>query len=220
MQRGDKMSTKIPIESELKQYILTKYKSIRAFTQAAEIPYSTVDSMIKKGIDGTGINTISKICKTLSIDLESLASGRIVPIDEDNNTKTAKKRPMTFSEKLHRKRIEAGMSIEELAEASGIDIEDLKRSEQGFTPNSVVKKIGKLAQILMVEPVELLPDDDRLSSLKLADPGRPFNTKPLTSDEKQLLNNYNILNQQGKEKLIDYSDDLVGNSKYTDKQGK
>lgn len=220
MQRGDKMSTKIPIESELKQYILTKYKSIRAFTQAAEIPYSTVDSMIKKGIDGTGINTISKICKTLSIDLESLASGRIVPIDEDNNTKTAKKRPMTFSEKLHRKRIESGLSIEELAEASGIDIEDLKRSEQGLQPNSVVKKLAKLAQILKVESIELLPDDDRLSSLKLADPGRSFISKPLTSDEKQLLNNYNTLNQQGKEKLIDYSDDLVGNSKYTDKQAK
>ena len=212
------MSTKIPIESELKQYILTKFKSIRAFTQAAEIPYSTVDSMIKKGIDGTGINTISKICKTLSIDLESLASGCIVPIDEDNNTKTAKKRPMTFSEKLRSKRIEAGLTIEELSDVSGIDIEDLKRSEQGFTPNSVVKKLAKLAQALNVEPVELLPDDEPLSSLKLADSGRPFNTQSLTSDEKLLLSNYNILNKQGKEKLIDYSDDLVGNSKYTDKQ--
>lgn len=178
-------------------------------------------STVKKWEDGYISNMkrdkIASLAKILKINPVALITGDSEDISTDTHYK---KRPMTFSEKLRKKCVEAGLTIEELAEASGIDIEDLKRSEQGFTPNSVVKKIGKLAQILKVEPIELLPDDDRLSSLKLADPGRSFISKPLTSDEKQLLNNYNILNQQGKEKLIDYSDDLVGNSKYTDKQAK
>ena len=70
----------LSIEMELKQYILTKYKSIRAFTQEAEIPYSTFDTMIKRGISGTGVNTVTKICKTLEIDLKSLADGKIEPL--------------------------------------------------------------------------------------------------------------------------------------------
>ena len=178
-------------------------------------------STVKKWEDGYISNMkrdkIASLAKILKINPVALITGDSEDIRTNIHTK---KRPMTFSEKLRSKRIESGLSIEDLAEASGIDIEDLKRSEQGFPPNSVVKKLAKLAQALNVEPVELLPDDDPLSSLKLADSGRPFNTQSLTSDEKQLLNNYNILNQQGKEKLIDYSDDLVGNSKYTDKQEK
>lgn len=36
----------------------------------------------------------------------------------------------------------------------------------------------------------------------------------LSKEEKTLLENYNKLNSKGKEKLIDYSDDLVTNNKY------
>lgn len=178
-------------------------------------------STVKKWEDGYISNMkrdkIASLAKILKINPVALITGDSEDISTDTHYK---KRPMTFSEKLRSKRIEAGLTIEELSDVSGIDIEDLKRSEQGFTPNSVVKKLAKLAQALNVEPVELLPDDEPLSSLKLADSGRPFNTQSLTSDEKLLLSNYNILNKQGKEKLIDYSDDLVGNSKYTDKQEK
>ncbi|MEX0081936.1 hypothetical protein AB2T90_05845, partial [Clostridium butyricum] len=38
----------------------------------------------------------------------------------------------------------------------------------------------------------------------------------VTKEEKQLLENYNKLNSKGKEKLIDYSDDLTTNIKYMD----
>lgn len=199
------------IQQNLVRLINSRNLSQKEFAEMLGVTQAAVTNWVK-GKNSPDIEIISKICKLLNINItELIGEPKII---------SSKKRPMTFSEKLHRKRIEAGMSIEELAEASGIDIEDLKRNEQGLQPNSVVKKIAKLAQILKVEPIELLPDDDRLSSLKLADPGRSFISKPLTSDEKQLLNNYNILNQQGKEKLIDYSDDLVGNSKYTDKQAK
>lgn len=73
------MEKSITVELALKEFILSKYKSIRAFTIDADIPYSTVDTMIKKGIGGTGINTMIKICNTLLIDVESLANGYIKP---------------------------------------------------------------------------------------------------------------------------------------------
>ena len=38
------------IEEKLREYILTYYKSIREFTQKAEIPYSTMDGILKRGI--------------------------------------------------------------------------------------------------------------------------------------------------------------------------
>lgn len=71
------------IESELKEYILSKYKSIRAFSTVADIPYSTVDTMLKRGIGGTGVNTVIKICQTLNIDTESLGNGKIKEIKKD-----------------------------------------------------------------------------------------------------------------------------------------
>lgn len=38
----------------------------------------------------------------------------------------------------------------------------------------------------------------------------------VTKEEKQLLENYNKLNSKGKERLIDYSDELTTNIKYMD----
>ena len=38
----------------------------------------------------------------------------------------------------------------------------------------------------------------------------------LSNNENILLNNYNKLNSTGKEKLIEYSEDLAGNIKYID----
>lgn len=42
-----------------------------------------------------------------------------------------------------------------------------------------------------------------------------YKFKTQTKDEKELLSNYNKLNTKGKDKLIDYSNDLVENPKYT-----
>lgn len=58
------------------EFILTlikgKYKSIRQFALAADIPYSTVKSGLKAGINGMAVETVIKMCTTLGIRLESL----------------------------------------------------------------------------------------------------------------------------------------------------
>ena len=140
--------------------------------------------------------------------------------DHTSNSHTKKKRPMTLSEKVRRKRIEAGLSIEDLSKASGINIDELKQCELGNITPTISKNLSNLAKkALNVEPVELLPDSTDNDLYKVAD----YNNnkiKQLTSDEKTLLDNYRDLNNKGKEKLIDYSDDLKGNSKYSDEHKK
>ena len=66
-------------EDKLKNYILERYKSIREFTIAYNIPYSTLDSVFKRGIDNSSVGVIFKICKSLNISPDALAEGEIVP---------------------------------------------------------------------------------------------------------------------------------------------
>lgn len=70
-------------EQKLKSYILDKYKSVRSFTQVIGVPYSTVDNIFKRGIGGTGVSTIIKVCNGLDIDVTKLAQGEIVPSKKD-----------------------------------------------------------------------------------------------------------------------------------------
>lgn len=63
------------IEEQFKSLILEKFKSVRAFTRAIEVPYSTIDSMLKKGVSGTGIGTMIKVCNALNVDIESIEAG-------------------------------------------------------------------------------------------------------------------------------------------------
>lgn len=66
------------IENQLKQVILSKYKSIREFTKAIDLPYSTVDNIFKRGVNSVNITTIIKICKMLGISADGLGQGKIV----------------------------------------------------------------------------------------------------------------------------------------------
>ncbi len=65
------------IEEQLKAEILAKYKSVRAFTSMAGIPYSTVDSIFKRGISNAGVGTVIKIFGYLGLDVESLSTGEL-----------------------------------------------------------------------------------------------------------------------------------------------
>lgn len=68
------------IEEKLREYILSYYKSIREFTQKADIPYSTMDGILKRGIGNSSIGNILKVCQALNISADELGNNRIVPI--------------------------------------------------------------------------------------------------------------------------------------------
>lgn len=68
-------------EDKLKNFILSRFNSIREFTQVADISYSTFDSMLKRGIATSNISNVIKICKELGISADALAEGKIIPIN-------------------------------------------------------------------------------------------------------------------------------------------
>lgn len=74
------------IEEKLKDYILSNYKSIREFVQIADIPYTTMDGILKRGIGNASIGNVLKICKALKISADELGNGKIVPFTEKNNS--------------------------------------------------------------------------------------------------------------------------------------
>ncbi len=65
------------LEEQLKAEILSKYKSIRAFTTAINIPYSTLDSVFRRGLVNAGINTMLKVFDALNLDIESVSTGKL-----------------------------------------------------------------------------------------------------------------------------------------------
>lgn len=66
------------LEEKLKNLILTRFKSMREFTQIAGIPYTTLDSILKRGVANSSIANIIKICEVLHLSVDALAEGEIV----------------------------------------------------------------------------------------------------------------------------------------------
>ena len=70
-------------EDKLKQLILSRFNSIREFTQIIEMSYSTMDSILKRGIGNANVTNIIRICKALGISADALCEGEIVPIQKN-----------------------------------------------------------------------------------------------------------------------------------------
>lgn len=64
-------------EDLLKEKILSEYKSIREFTQKIEMPYSTLDTILKRGIRNASVDNVIRICDFLGISTDALINGRI-----------------------------------------------------------------------------------------------------------------------------------------------
>ena len=56
-------SITILIRDEIKR----QYKSVKKFSDASGIPYSTLSNALAKGIGGTSYDTVLKICKLLNL---------------------------------------------------------------------------------------------------------------------------------------------------------
>ena len=65
------------IEEKLKSLILSRYKSVREFTTMADIPYSTVRSILERGVDNSSVINVIKMCDVLNINVDALAHGYI-----------------------------------------------------------------------------------------------------------------------------------------------
>ena len=53
----------------IKTEIKRQFKTVRSFSQQIGIPQTTISSILKNGVGGTGYDTIVKICKELNVEI-------------------------------------------------------------------------------------------------------------------------------------------------------
>jgi hypothetical protein len=71
------------LEEKIKEMIIEKYGSVRQFSIKINIPYTTVDSILKRGIDNSNVENIIRICNSLNISIDDLLNKRkITSIEE------------------------------------------------------------------------------------------------------------------------------------------
>lgn len=75
-------------EEKLMHLILSKYKSIREFTFDADIPYTTMHSILRRGVGNSSVDNIIKVCHTLRISVDALARGEIQYYIENPSTES------------------------------------------------------------------------------------------------------------------------------------
>ena len=55
-------------ETKLRNLILDRYSSLRQFAIKADMPYSTLMTLLSRDIGGASFDVIIKICKQLDVD--------------------------------------------------------------------------------------------------------------------------------------------------------
>ena len=65
------------IEEKLKDIIIKNYNTVKEFAAKINIPYTTMDSILKRGVEKANVLNIIKICDALNIEADALANGKI-----------------------------------------------------------------------------------------------------------------------------------------------
>lgn len=60
------------LEEKLRNLIIEKYGSVRQFSFKINIPYTTVDSILKRGLDNSNVGNVIKMCKALGLSIDNL----------------------------------------------------------------------------------------------------------------------------------------------------
>ena len=76
------------IEENIKALILSRYRSIRDFVSHTELSYSTVDSILRRGICNSSLSSIIKLCNALdSNDCVTVDSSKSIAINMGQDPK-------------------------------------------------------------------------------------------------------------------------------------
>ncbi len=66
------------VEMALKNMIIEQYGSLKKFCVIINMPWTTLDSILRRGVSNSNISNVLKITKELGISAEKLADGEIV----------------------------------------------------------------------------------------------------------------------------------------------
>ena len=66
------------LEASVKTLIIDNYGSMKKFSEKIDMPWTTLDSILKRGIANSNITNVLKITRELGLDAEKLVDGEIV----------------------------------------------------------------------------------------------------------------------------------------------
>lgn len=111
---------------------------------------------------------------------------------------------MSFASRLRQAREQSGLTQQDLAEKLGITKSAIGNYENGVSsPKWDV--LLKIFDVLKVEPNFLYQDSFSLETPEAS---------PLTPQQSSLLSSFDLLNEEGQQKALDYVDDLVLTGRY------
>lgn len=73
------------LENSIKELIISKYGSVRQFAMQINLPYTTVDSILKRGIDNSNVGNVIKMCKELKISIDKLIDNKTISFILDDS---------------------------------------------------------------------------------------------------------------------------------------
>ena len=75
------------LEERLKKIILARYRTVKDFAAEIDLAYSTVDTILRRGVKKASVTNIITICHALNISVDELAQGNIVSVESTTNQK-------------------------------------------------------------------------------------------------------------------------------------
>lgn len=109
---------------------------------------------------------------------------------------------------MYDRRKQLGLTMKEVATAIGVKEATYLRYENGVVKNIPYDRIIAISEILKCNPEDLLRISKNPSS------NNNENNIELDSTEQKLIESFRSLNEEGREKLIGYVDDLLVTGKY------
>lgn len=116
---------------------------------------------------------------------------------------------MTMADRIKERRKAMDLTQEELAERLGLQKSAIAKYENGRVHNLKRPIIAEMAKVLNCSPAYLMGWDSPEPTASASRPHSP--------DEASLLDDYQKLNELGREKARDYVGDLTEQKKYTDR---
>ena len=113
---------------------------------------------------------------------------------------------MSVGKRIKERRKHLGMSAEELADRVGVSPATIYRYESGYIENVRASKLSPIAKALHTDEAYLMGWNE--------DPDQAQLDTTLSPSESSLISNYRKLNEEGQEKLLEYSEDLLASGRY------
>ena len=70
---------------QLKSMIVSRYGGVKQFAEAAGVPRTTIGSLLQGTPDASRFETVSAVCNTLNISMDSLSDGHIEMVGDSRD---------------------------------------------------------------------------------------------------------------------------------------